>query len=129
MNDFFLERTKYTPEIDFRFSAHTLSLTGESFPENAALFYSAIFAQVREYLSGLTVGQVTANARLTYFNSSSTRQIFSLFSQLNDAAGKGNVVTVNWDFDEDDDRLREFGEEIAQEFTDLRVKLNAHAGK
>ena len=79
MNDFFLERTKYTPEIDFRFSAHTLSLTGESFPENAALFYSAIFGQVREYLSGLTVGQVTANARLTYFNSSSTRQIFSLF--------------------------------------------------
>ena len=124
MNDIFLAQTKQTPELDFRFSAHTLSLKGESFPENAVLYYGAILNHVRDYLSTLKGADVTVNASLTYFNSTSTKLLFKLFSELNQASLRGNIVTVNWYFDEDDDTLREFGEELAREFTGLAVNLN-----
>lgn len=125
MNDFFVAQTKHTPELDFRYSAHTLSLKGESFPENAIMFYGGILNQVREYLASLDKTDVQVNVNLTYFNSASTKLIFKLFSEFNEACIKGNFVTVNWHFDEEDDTLREFGEEIQDEYTSLVVNLHS----
>jgi hypothetical protein len=53
---------------------------------------------------------------LAYFNSSSTKMLFSLFEILNNAVLSGNVVVLNWFYDEDDDTILEFGEEIADDF-------------
>jgi len=125
MNDFFVAQTKHTPELDFRYSANTLSLKGESFPENAIMFYGGVLNQVRQYLASLDKTDVQVNVNLTYFNSASTKLIFKLFSEFNEACIKGNFVTVNWHFDEEDDTLREFGEEIQEEYTSLVVNLNS----
>ena len=124
-SDYFRPQTKQTPEIDFRFSVHTLSLKGESFPENAVMFYGDVLDHVRDYLSPLDGTNVIVDVNLTYFNSTSTKLIFKLFSEFNQACDRGNFVTVNWHFDEDDDTLRDFGEEIALEYTGLVVNLSA----
>lgn len=68
---------------------------------------------------------IQVNVTLAYFNSSSTKMLFSLFEILNNAVLSGNVVVLNWFYDEDDDTILEFGEEIADDFAALEFRPQA----
>jgi hypothetical protein len=115
--DLLVPATGSSPEVDFRFSEHVLSLRGESYPENAAAFYADVIAATRAYLASLAEGDaVTVNVALTYFNSSSTKMLFTLFAALSDAAEAGTRVVLNWQHDVDDDTIQEFGAELHDEF-------------
>jgi SiaC family regulatory phosphoprotein len=115
--DLFVPATGSSPEVDFRFSEHALSLRGESYPENAAAFYADIIAATRAYLADAAHGHaVTVNVALTYFNSSSTKMLFTLFAALSDAAEAGTRIVLNWHHDVDDDTILEFGAELHDEF-------------
>lgn len=116
MDHFYLAASPTSPEVDFRFEQHTLSIKGESYPENAAAFYGPIFEQVRAYLAQCGDAAITVNVSLAYFNSSSTKMLFTLFDALNRAALAGNAVRLNWYHDEDDDTILEFGQELHDDF-------------
>lgn len=116
MDNFYLAASPSSPEVDFRFDAHTLSIKGESYPENAAAFYGPIIDKVQSWLAGCKGVDITVNVSLAYFNSSSTKMLFSLFDALNQAAMTNNVVHLNWYHDEDDDTILEFGEELRDDF-------------
>jgi hypothetical protein len=119
-DDLFVAATSTSPEVDFRFSAHTLKLKGESYPENAAAFYGDIITRLRAWLGTLEQErQVTVDVALTYFNSSSTKMLFALFDALNAAAENGVRVVLNWHHDVDDDTIEEFGAELHDEFAAL----------
>ncbi|MFZ4878102.1 DUF1987 domain-containing protein [Janthinobacterium sp. Mn2066] len=115
----FITATPSSPEIDFRFEQHTLSIKGESYPENAAAFYGPLIAAVRSYLESCREAEISVNVSLAYFNSSSTKMLFTLFDILNQAAIDGNHVRLNWYHDEDDDTILEFGQELQLDFTAL----------
>lgn len=128
MNNLFIEATSSSPEVDFRFDEHCLSLKGEAYPENAATFWGGVIMTLRTYLDDTNNDtKITVNVALAYFNSSSTKMLFSLFSSLNEKAEQGAVVELNWYHDEDDDTIFEFGQELQEDFTHL-VFLN-HAVK
>jgi hypothetical protein len=120
MNNFFIAATASTPEVDFRFDEYLLSLKGESYPENAAVFWGDIIAVLREYLTGDHSGAtITVQVALAYFNSSSTKMLFALFGALNEKAKTGTPIVLNWYHDEDDDTIFEFGQELREDFPDL----------
>jgi len=119
MEPLFIAASPTSPEIDFRFDQHTLSIKGESYPENAAAFYGPIIARVQAYLDGCREAAITVNVSLAYFNSSSTKMLFSFFEALNGAAIAGNHVRLNWYHDEDDDTILEFGQELQDDFDAL----------
>ena len=119
MDNFFIEATATSPEVDFRFDQHLLSLKGESYPENAAAFYAPVVQQLRDYLAQCTGVTITANIALAYFNSSSTKMLFSIFDTLDNAAQAGTPIVVNWYHDEEDETIFEFGEELQADFTAL----------
>ncbi|HEY0179598.1 MAG TPA: DUF1987 domain-containing protein [Dokdonella sp.] len=119
-DDLFIAASASSPEVDFRFGAHALSLRGESYPENAAAFYGDLVAHTRAYLGGLEPGRtVVVDVALTYFNSSSTKMLFAWFGALNEAAENGVRVVLNWRHDADDDTIQEFGAELHEEFAAL----------
>ncbi|SAI07238.1 Domain of uncharacterised function (DUF1987) [Bordetella ansorpii] len=126
MDNLYIAATATSPEVDFRFDQHQLSLKGESYPENAAAFYTPIIEQLRAYLAGCDGATITADVALAYFNSSSTKMLFSIFDALDEAAQSGNRVKLNWYRDDEDETILEFGEELqadfqAIEFTDCPV--------
>lgn len=125
MENFYIEATATSPEVDFRFDQNLLAMKGESYPENAAAFYAPIVQQLREYLASRDDAQITANIALAYFNSSSTKMLFSIFDALDQAAQIGNRVEVNWYHDEEDETIFEFGEELKADFT--AIIFNDHA--
>jgi hypothetical protein len=120
MESLFIAASPASPEVDFRFAEHTLSLKGESYPENAAAFYGPVIERLRAYLAECHDASITVNVSLAYFNSSSTKMLFALFEALNDAALAGNAVQLNWYRDEEDDTIQEFGEELRDDFPALQ---------
>jgi hypothetical protein len=128
MEPLFIAASPTSPEIDFRFDQHTLSIKGESYPENAAAFYGPVITRVQAYLDGCSDAAITVNVSLAYFNSSSTKMLFSFFEALNDAAVAGNQVRLNWYHDEDDDTILEFGQELQDDFGALDFHDHAVSG-
>ncbi|MDR3065916.1 MULTISPECIES: DUF1987 domain-containing protein [Comamonas] len=119
MENLYIAPTPSSPEVDFMFDAHTLSMRGESYPENAAAFYSDIISRLKGYLSVQTGTKIEVNIALAYFNSSSTKMLFNLIEALNNCAEAGNHVVLNWYHDEEDDTILEFGLELREDFPAL----------
>lgn len=117
MNNLYIAPTPSSPEVDFKFDARTLSLRGESYPENAAAFYGDIIAQLKDFLSTQSAAMIQVDIALAYFNSSSTKMLFNLIEALNNAAEAGNRIILNWYHDEDDDTILEFGQELSEDFS------------
>jgi len=126
MNNLYIPASASSPEVDFRFDEHRLLLKGEAYPENAAVFWGDIIAALHGYLAQVEPRQqINIQVALSYFNSSSTKMLFSLFSALNDKALSGNVVMLDWYHDADDDTIFEFGQELHEDFPELA--FNDHA--
>ncbi len=128
MQPLFISASPTSPEIDFRFDQHTLSIKGESYPENAAHFYGPVIERLRAWLAGCQQATISVNVSLAYFNSSSTKMLFTLFDALNQAALAGNRVRLNWYHDEDDDTILEFGQELRDDFAALDFCDHAVSG-
>jgi len=125
MDNLYIAPTPSSPEVDFKFDVHTLSLRGESYPENAAAFYGPIIAQLKEYLAQQSGRRIVVNIALAYFNSSSTKMLFNSIEALNGAAEAGNQVQLNWYHDEEDDTILEFGQELSDDFP--AIEFTNHA--
>jgi len=119
MDTLFIAPTPTSPEVDFRFAEDELWLKGESFPENAAAFYLPVIERLRAYLEQRQGTRILAHVALSYFNSSSTKMLFTLFDALDRAAQAGNVVELHWYYDAEDETIQEFGEELRLDFEAL----------
>lgn len=119
MDNLYIAPTPSSPEVDFRFDKHILSLRGESYPENAAAFYGDVIARLQAYLGERSGARIEMNIALAYFNSSSTKMLFNLIEALNDAVQAGNTVVLNWYHDEEDDTILEFGQELRDDFPSI----------
>ncbi|MDE2344110.1 MAG: DUF1987 domain-containing protein [Betaproteobacteria bacterium] len=119
MNDFHIARTAHTPEVDFRFSEHRLTLCGEAYPEDAASFFNPVLSVLERYLATVDDCNIEFNFQLTYFNSASTKMLYRLFGLLNDSACTRNRVVMRWHHDPEDDTVLEFGESVHDDFNAL----------
>jgi len=117
MDNLHIAATSTSPEIDFQFDQNVLTFRGESYPENAAAFYAPVIERLRAYLADCSDAVITVEVTLTYFNSSSTKMLFSVFDALDQAASSGNRVLVRWYRDAEDETILEFGEELQVDFT------------
>lgn len=116
MDNLYIAPTPSSPEVDFKFDTHTLSLRGESYPENAAAFYGDVISGLRAYLERQSETTIEVHIALAYFNSSSTKMLFNLIEALNGAAERGNRVLLNWYHDEEDETILDFGQELSEDF-------------
>ena len=119
MDTLFIAPTATSPEVDFRFAERELWLKGESFPENAAAFYLPVIEALRAYLDQCQSARIRVHVALAYFNSSSTKMLFTLFDALDQAAQAGNPVELHWYYDAEDETIQEFGEELQLDFQAL----------
>lgn len=119
MQDLYIPGERDKPEVDFKFSRHQLALRGESFPENALVFYGPIVAALTAYLAETRDQDIQVDVALRYFNSSSTKILLNIFRLLDQAADNRNTVHVHWHHDPEDDMILEFGNDIANDFVSL----------
>jgi hypothetical protein len=119
--------TDRSPQVDFDFERNRLVLKGESYPEDVAAFYGPVFEALDDYLGRLGEGACQFDFELIYFNSSSAKAIMSLLEKLDEAAAAGASVTVNWYYDEEDDTMKELGEEFGEDLDNATFELRKMA--
>jgi hypothetical protein len=119
MENLVIEGTKSSPRISFDAMAGILDISGESYPENAANFYTPVIDWINRFLQQKGTQPVTINITLHYFNSSSSKVLMNLFEILDNAHAHGTPITVNWRYHEENDTAIECGEEFKEEIEQL----------
>ena len=127
MDNLILKGTKTTPEVEMRFDQNFISMKGESYPENAVLFFGKLIEELRKYLAAPNAAKLRVEMNLKYLNSASTKMLYKFVEELNSAARKGRSMELAWCFESDDSMLQEFGEDLKDAFGSIDVKLNAYA--
>ena len=125
MDNIRIEATERTPEIDFSFADNTYALRGESYPEDINDFFGPLVDSLEKHLSNTGEEDVTFDFELIYFNSSSAKIMMILFELLDDAARRGNRVSINWIYEHDDDNMQDLGEEFGEELQHAEFKMVA----
>ncbi len=122
-----IHATDRSPEVLFDFDNHHLRISGESYPENVSGFYNPVFEALDTYLAKPVSG-CRFDFELIYFNSSSAKAIMMLLERLDAAAAKGASISVYWYYDEEDDTMRELGEEFGEDLEHAEFHLEAMPG-
>lgn len=113
-----LEATRSTPEIRFDPVGHRLSISGQSYTENAFAFYRPLLQWIDDYFEQLAPGtEVSAELQLPYINTTSTKCLLMLLEKLEEAYEDGKRVAVRWMYDEDNESELECAEEFKEDLT------------
>jgi len=121
MKSIHIDGTTVSPSVDFNIETRTLEINGYSRPENVRDFYFPLIQwldelnnyQIEERKRGVVVEPFSFNFKFVYFNSSSAKFIYDIIILLNGFQRDGFPIKIYWFFDEDDDELREAGEELS----------------
>lgn len=111
-----MEATRSTPAILFDPISGTLSMSGESYPENSFEFYKPVLSWVSRF-TATCQGPITLRAQLSYLNTGSTKCVMDILDILEDCFLRGGQVAVNWYYDHGNDRALETAEEFKEETT------------
>ncbi len=111
MENLVIERTYNSPEIVFNYNKGELSIKGRAHPENAESTFLPIIEWIENY-SENPQPQTLFEIDLEYFNSTASKTLLKLFSDLIEAQKKTNL-TIKWHY-YDKDSL-----EIAEDFESL----------
>ena len=75
-----------------------------------------LLRSLNEFTATLDGGELVMDVEMLYFNSSTAKALMNIFRLLETAAQEGVKVTINWWYHEDDDTMRESGEDFAEDF-------------
>ncbi len=116
MEDLMIPAGASTPAVTFCAETARLRIEGESYPENSLRFYQPLIAWVGQRLA-LDERPLTLEICLSYLNTSSIKCIMDILDDLEEAHQRGRPVSVNWFYDEENDRALEMAEEFREELT------------
>jgi hypothetical protein len=122
LTEFFISATDYTPEICLSESGD-MSFKGKCYPENSFRFYQPVMDWLTTFLAQPKLPtKIVFSFHLVYFNSSTAKQIFDLFTLLSEQYNRADVV-IRWYYDEDNENALEEGHGLIDDFPTLTFEL------
>ncbi|HUW41991.1 MAG TPA: DUF1987 domain-containing protein [Rectinemataceae bacterium] len=105
--------TTSTPAVSWDEGSATLSISGESYPENSFAFFDPVFAWLSSELPAL--GRFRLRVSVSYMNSSSTKCVLDIIDLVSEAAERGCDAAIVWLYDRDNERARDLAEEFRED--------------
>lgn len=109
----FIDETGFTPLVDFDFETNSFTISGRIIPENPIQFFDVLNAWLDEHYINSKLKQVNFNIKLDFFNTSSAKCLVVLINKFISLKEKGSLVNVNWFYAEDDEEIKEAGEDYS----------------
>jgi len=106
-----IEPTSTTPRINFRPEEGYFEIAGKSLPENSFEFYKPLLDFMEAYAES-PVKNTSLVFKLQYFNTSSTSHFLRMIKKFERITVDGNLAVVHWFYDEDDEDMKEAGEDF-----------------
>ncbi len=122
MRRFFIEKTELSPEIHFSPDQNIFTITGSSAPEDVRALYYPVIEWIKIFVDDVINGRIKRYSGenplvfkidLFYFNSSSAKFLFDIFTELKRLTVNNIPVIIEWLYDEDDLDQKEAGQDIA----------------
>jgi hypothetical protein len=122
MERLYFSPTNSAPEILFSLEENIFSITGTSRPEDVRSLYYPVIDWLKRLVDNMMKGNhynfssenpFKLKIDLSYFNSSSAKFLFDIFSELKLISASDIPVVVEWYYDNDDPELKEAGEDIS----------------
>jgi len=122
MKRLYIERTSNTPEINFSPEKNIFMLKGNSSPEDVRAMYYPVIEWIRIFVDDAIDGEfknitpdnpLKMQADLNYFNSSSAKFFYDIFTEMKRLASNNIAVVVEWYYDTEDLDQKEAGADIA----------------
>jgi len=104
--------TDDTPTVMLDAANDIFEISGRSLPEDVNAFYSPIIAWMEKY-NQAPKPKTVFNFKLVYFNTASSKVLLDILMKLEDLQKVGKEVLVRWHYAEDDEDMKEAGEEYA----------------
>jgi hypothetical protein len=101
-----------TPEIDFNVEKGVFKICGKSVMENVEDFYSPVIEWLEANIEQSAI-PLRFVFNLEYFNISSSKRLLFILYRINDFHSAGKEVVIEWNYNEDDDDMKEVGEDFA----------------
>jgi hypothetical protein len=116
MDNLFIERTNNTPKVFFDAENLLFSIRGASRPENARKFYEPVLSWLEGYFAQFpsTSTPLSVEVKLKYYNSASMIYLNEVFKLIHKIHLNGTRILIDWYTDEDDDMMREAGQELSE---------------
>jgi hypothetical protein len=109
-----ISASKYTPEIIYDPATYTLSIEGESWPENAFDIYMPLLEKLEAYFR--KPGQsLKVDVMLDLMNTSSRIMYRELINLLQRAHDEGHSVEMKWFYQAGDEDMQEDWEELMED--------------
>lgn len=107
-----IKATEDTPGITLHKASGLISISGKSLPEDSATFYQPVIEWLSVYIQN-AASNTSAEFKLEYFNTSSSKQIFKIISLLKELS-KTKSVAIKWYFDKGDKDMQLSGERFSK---------------
>lgn len=107
-----IKGTEDTPSVTLDAPASVFEIAGRSLPEDVAAFYNPIVEWLDKYIQAPNP-KTTFNFKLVYFNTASSKMLLDILMKLEELSKNGKEVIVKWHYSEDDEDMKEAGEEYA----------------
>ena len=104
--------TNDSPKIIFDNQKKTLSISGNSYPENCELIYEPI-KQFLEHYSIEENNMLNFHFYFNLVNSTSTVYVAQIIVKIAELAKDGLSVFIRWKYDEHDEEMLDLGEKMA----------------
>jgi len=123
MQNLYIEPTQTTPEINFSPEENIFLIRGISSPEDVRALYYPVIEWIKIFIDDLLEGEykhfnnknpLKFRIDMSYFNSSSAKFFYDIFSELKRVTSSDIPVIVEWCYDEEDNDMKEAGADISQ---------------
>jgi hypothetical protein len=135
MQKLYIGSTHNTPEINFSPHENIFIIKGTSSPEDVRALYYPVIEWIKIFVDDIIDGElpqyssenpVRFQTDLYYFNSSSAKFLFDIFTELKRLLTKNVKVNVEWYYDIEDIDQKEAGADISllveMDFTFIQKK-------
>jgi hypothetical protein len=121
MEKIYIEGSQDTPSIILNKEENKFEITGKSFPADVSAFYKPVIQWLDKYSSEPNTETVFI-LKMDYFNTASSKVILDILYKLEDLSNDGSVVKIKWYYPDDDEDMKETGEEY-DEIVDIPFEL------
>jgi len=111
MEELRIDATSVTPLVRFDGSKGVLEIKGRSIEEGSFGFYATLMEYIDKYAKS-PAANTEINIQLEYINTSSSRGLAEVLKKLDLLFQQGHKMTMNWYYEEDDEEIREAGEDF-----------------
>lgn len=116
MEQLHIKAKRDTPEIFLDPGTNVFTIKGVSHPENIREVYAPVFTWLDEYLKEISDKKdqkIIFEFFYMYINSASLRYLYDLLRKMVEFKDSGVKVEIIWNYAEDDEDMKEAGEELA----------------